>query len=83
MSKVKFQIIKAEDHFADNSDWVDHATYTPVKKYLEYTGWLIQEDAEIVTLAQGRSLESGSYLYDNLMHIMKRTIKKRRTVKIE
>lgn len=81
--KIKFQIIKIEDHHADNSDWVDPKTYKPVKKYLEYTGWVIQEDDEIVTLAQGRSMEGKVMVYDNLMHVMKKTVKKRRTIKID
>ncbi len=76
-------MIKVQDHYSDNSDWVDPETYVPEKQFIEYVGWLVQEDDNQVTLAQGRSIQNKKWTYDNLMHLMKKNIIKRKYIKIQ
>lgn len=82
MKRILFQRVKVQDHAADDPEWVDPDTYTPQKTYLEYVGWLIQENDNMLTLAQGRCWEGKNYTYDNLINLMKANVVKRKTLKI-
>lgn len=81
--KLKFQMIKVWDHHHDNADYSDPLTFIPEKKYLEYVGWVLFEDDDLVVLAQGRSLEGKVMEYDCKMHLMKMAIIKRKPLRIE
>lgn len=81
--KFKFQIVTFEDHYHD-AEWVTPGRYKPQPEILEYCGWVTMETDTMIVLSQGRTIKSDpqDVEYDGHMHIIKKCIIKRKTVKI-
>ena len=79
---MKFQLVSFADHFSENETWIDPAKYKPRSMILEYCGWVTYEDDVFVVLSQGRDREAFPE-YDSHIHIIKKCIVKRKTIKVD